>query len=699
MRIPAICSVICSAAMALVAGAQVYNPPVIPASGVSSDQVVSITSPLYVRAGTAVTNAEGGLLTTSNNVIGLTTGAVVMASGVPAVRSLLDTRTATLNQQLANIALSIPSMLVLQDTNHVLPGYYSDDFASTNGIAGGSNYIWSANQVVNYYSYTTNTGGGVATKAHYIFNADATDSSGNSYNAIPTDTIITNGILGNAFHFNGSTSQVEVPTNAMVFGNGSRTFACWVRFDGGSETYSTILAVGPDSYGQQFSLLREDSNDPHIYFTSSGAGEAYISALATTGVWYHVALTYSSESSTMTLYLDGVGIWTNTMTLNTSDSTGVMLGYMPRATSYHLAGAIDDARFYTVALTSNEVANLYNNGVGTESDYAAARSPIAHWKMNDNAADTVVLDSAGTNNGVAQQDTENITTTGKINSALTFNGSTDKVEIPGSLGLTGATNWSFSAWVKLASIPSLGGLFEFSHSGQQLAFLIGSAWGGPAKFYAAIGGDPNDFKELIDPGTDWHMYSVTCDGITLRLYFDGASLISKEIPLVIGDDTAFTVGYSPLFSLGIPGDLDDVRVYNTALTSNDIAAIYNGGVGTEGNVCSGISNVLVVTSATITTAELTIPTNACDYAHVSCLAEWVSTNTPDWSQFTAGVSRDGGSTWTDIPLSYSGVYSPTGTIISGWASTTNGTGSPMLRMQLKDGGQLKFHSWQWRFGL
>ena len=60
-------------------------------------------------------------------------------------------------------------------------------------------------------------------------------------------------------------------------------------------------------------------------------------------------------------------------------------------------------------------------------------SRIAHYKLNDNLATDVVIDETGNNNGTAQQNTEDISTVGKINGALTFNGSSDFINIDGVL--------------------------------------------------------------------------------------------------------------------------------------------------------------------------------------------------------------------------------------------------------------------------
>src|ERR1035437_3727425 len=75
---------------------------------------------------------------------------------------------------------------------------------------------------------------------------------------------------------------------------------------------------------------------------------------------------------------------------------------------------------------------------------------VAHWKMNDNSANTDVVDSVGSNNGTAQQNT-NILTTAKVDRALSFNGAgfgtNDYVEASN----ISFTNFTISAWIK----PSL----------------------------------------------------------------------------------------------------------------------------------------------------------------------------------------------------------------------------------------------------
>lgn len=79
---------------------------------------------------------------------------------------------------------------------------------------------------------------------------------------------------------------------------------------------------------------------------------------------------------------------------------------------------------------------------------------VAHYKMNDNADNTTVLDNMGFSNGTAQQNTSALHTDGKILGALTFNGTSDYVatsamdEQPSMsfwLQEAGSEDWNFIA--------------------------------------------------------------------------------------------------------------------------------------------------------------------------------------------------------------------------------------------------------------
>jgi hypothetical protein len=75
-------------------------------------------------------------------------------------------------------------------------------------------------------------------------------------------------------------------------------------------------------------------------------------------------------------------------------------------------------------------------------------SLIAYWAMDDHAAGNTVLDNSGNNLvGTSQQNTAALTTAGKMDAALSFNGTTDWIDC-GTNAMLLPDAWTLCAWVK-----------------------------------------------------------------------------------------------------------------------------------------------------------------------------------------------------------------------------------------------------------
>jgi beta-lactam-binding protein with PASTA domain len=203
---------------------------------------------------------------------------------------------------------------------------------------------------------------------------------------------------------------------------------------------------------------------------------------------------------------------------------------------------------------------------------------IGHWNMDDNDISTTVIDISGNNhNGTAQRNTDILHTTGKIDGALIFNGSTDYVAIGDIIG-TGA--YTKAAWVKLETSASTYGHNILSGKPSQ-AFWAPNGYGNKLSAgHNSVWNQVQD-SESLTFGT-WYFVALTYDAATqtLTLYKDGAIA-----------DTGATTTPQPLTELNIgrydntatylKGSIDNVMLFNRALTTDEIAALYNAGAGTE----------------------------------------------------------------------------------------------------------------------
>jgi len=226
-------------------------------------------------------------------------------------------------------------------------------------------------------------------------------------------------------------------------------------------------------------------------------------------------------------------------------------------------------------------------------------SPIGHWTMDDNAANTTVLDSSGKgNHGIAQQNTSALSTSGEIAGALTFNGASDYISCgnASSLDITGSV--SISAWVWFNSLPNY----------QTIITKRGTVNDNAANYAFRTGTAPNQnqLEFYYYDGARWHVYTTSNtdlatgqwyhvvvtytfgSGAGIKFYLDN-NLLSGRWTLGNGNSPVqintkpVTIG-GLMGGAGVSGErlsglIDDVRIYNRVLSQTEITALYNQGAG------------------------------------------------------------------------------------------------------------------------
>jgi len=202
---------------------------------------------------------------------------------------------------------------------------------------------------------------------------------------------------------------------------------------------------------------------------------------------------------------------------------------------------------------------------------------VLHYLMNDSAASVDVIDSsANAYTGFAGANTDTLSSDGRINSALTFNGTTDIVYSP---AITNAITdkMSICFWLKTTSssygrvVAGIwGALFiDLQSSGVARASINNGEWN---DLYGSIS---------VNDG-NWHLLVLVYDGAEARLYIDGVldgslNLTGNVITLSGG----LKIGADGPYSLPFEGRVDDVRLYDAPIYLDEIAEIFNSGVGTE----------------------------------------------------------------------------------------------------------------------
>jgi hypothetical protein len=217
-------------------------------------------------------------------------------------------------------------------------------------------------------------------------------------------------------------------------------------------------------------------------------------------------------------------------------------------------------------------------------------SCVGLWAMNDNAADLTVIDSSGNgNDGTAVQNTDLLHTTGKIDGALTFNGTSDYVDIG---NLIGTSTYTKAAWVRRSA--SAGNIYDNIISGDAgHAFWAPNASAYPWEYKLSAGHDSNwdivqdDVPLLVDT---WYFVAVTYDSAvdsgTMILYKNGVEVSGPKAvatgvatPTLSGTPTTYIGRYSDDYSFN--GSIDNVMIFDRALSADEIEILYSEGNGTE----------------------------------------------------------------------------------------------------------------------
>ena len=198
---------------------------------------------------------------------------------------------------------------------------------------------------------------------------------------------------------------------------------------------------------------------------------------------------------------------------------------------------------------------------------------IGYWNF-DEGSGTIAHDTSGSGyNGTVNSA---VWTAGEINGALGFNGAAYVVTPNIALGST----FSVSAWVNPAVTKQIGygriletqyngGLYLGTNSaGTKYKFIVntgvGSTGGCGLVFGCAEGG-------TITAG--WHLVTATFDGTIGTLYVDGVVVASDTFAAPAITNFPLYVGRYYAGGGGWNGGVDDVRLYNRALTAAEVSRI------------------------------------------------------------------------------------------------------------------------------
>ncbi len=445
--------------------------------------------------------------------------------------------------------------------------------------------------------------------AYYPFSGSAMDSSGFGNDGEVFGASLTEDRFGNpnsAYAFDGYNDFIEV-SDDTVFNSVSKTIEFWFKKDINSTSTSDVQGIiwKALNTGKDRVFSYTVTNQSSLYDFYSNSGNQSDSLIYTTseqsiypGLWYQGVGVI--DSSVVKLYLNGAlvdSVIHNGGTVNNSApiAIGKTQGYVPgfAGGTRHFEGAIDDISIYNYALSDSAIQKLYTKGdwpLPEDTTSVLADTLIAYYPFSGSA-----MDSSGfANDGEVFGATLTEDRFGNANSAYSFDGYDDFIQISDD-SVFNSQSKTIEFWFKkdinsTSSSDVEGIIWKALNTGtdREFSYTITNQ-NSPYDFYSNSGNQTDLLvravtEQSIYPGR-WYQGVGVIDSSVVKLYLNGVmvdsvvhygGIVNNSAPIAIGK----TQGYVPGFAGGtrhFEGAIDDIGIYNYALSDSAIQKLYTKG--------------------------------------------------------------------------------------------------------------------------
>lgn len=430
--------------------------------------------------------------------------------------------------------------------------------------------------------------------AWYPFNGNALDESGNGHDLVvngATPVSDRNGQSNSAYSFGGGGDHMNGGSNTAFEIQGDRTLSVWVRSSTNlSDDQGIAGCIGSSGAlaGHTGYLLKRRFVDLNIIgayedsalWGNSNYGAAWSDGPCVPGQWHH--LVSRRLGGVTELWLDGV-LQSSTTTITPYFLNSEFLVGWSGSSGQYFNGDIDDIGLWDHALTPAEIAGLFSAG-------GSGGCLIASYPFDGNALDI----TGNGHDGAVMGATLAPDRFGNPNGAYQFDGVNDWIRLAGSFNDNAGT---VSAWINMADMTMPNPVFsgrDTTMNGIAVEMTVDPNTGPDASRLSygldqrdCVGGGCNVFFEIGDPQltqSAWHHVAMTSDGSEVTLYLDcvpittyfgscgdGGGLWFDELC----QDVVFMIGRHkrPLSEHFFAGVIDDVRIYDCALTASEIAGM------------------------------------------------------------------------------------------------------------------------------
>ncbi|HYH01113.1 MAG TPA: LamG-like jellyroll fold domain-containing protein [Terriglobales bacterium] len=203
---------------------------------------------------------------------------------------------------------------------------------------------------------------------------------------------------------------------------------------------------------------------------------------------------------------------------------------------------------------------------------------VAAYGFNEGAGNSITDVSGNGNNGTISGAIWN--TSGRYGAALSFNGSTSRVNVPDSSSLDLTSGMTLEAWVRPSSVSSWRTVLLKEQSGGLVYGLYANSNSNRPSVHIYTSNE-DDIRGNTRLGLNtWTHLAATYDGTVLRLFVNGTQVSSRTFGgSILTSAGALGIGGNSVWGEYFSGLIDEVRIYNRALTAAEIQTDMNTAVG------------------------------------------------------------------------------------------------------------------------
>ncbi|MET9483283.1 LamG-like jellyroll fold domain-containing protein [Streptomyces sp. NPDC006638] len=401
------------------------------------------------------------------------------------------------------------------------------------------------------------------------------------------------GAVGSAITFDGTADYLssDIPTVDTSTGF---SVAAWVKLSK-MPTGAAVIAAQPGNYGPGFELYYSQSLNRWAFnqYSADTPTATPVRAMQATaggvaaGVWVHLAGTYSASSDQLALYVNGTLAGTTTYDTPWDARRGLQIGagsYSGNAGSF-FPGTIDDVRIYDKPLVQADVARLSTKQPLSGGRPARAVFPLDETATQNNGTPTSEIHGRADAEPAALKNGAKAGEDGAYAKALSLDGVNDYATTV-SPHVNNQSSFSVVAWAKLSAKPTHAGIVATQTGkikpGFELYYSATYGWSFNQYTADSEAGVPVRAAQgdtTKSPAGVWTQLLGSYDAVTndIRLYVNGAWVATTQFTAPFYGSEPVQIGagsYSGAAASFFPGQIDDVQLYDRALSAPEASDLY-----------------------------------------------------------------------------------------------------------------------------